>query len=140
MFPGFYLAKLLWPDQLIFIYPRWTLDSSVGWQWLFPFATLALTVALWLLSKKWRAPLAGWLFFVGTLFPVLGFFNVYPFIYSFVADHFQYRPAGNYRACSGRFDFSGKSPGTITANRALNTRLLAARVDLCRTAGRFGRT
>jgi tetratricopeptide (TPR) repeat protein len=30
------------------------------------------------------------LFFVGTLFPVLGFFNVYFFNYSFVADHFQY--------------------------------------------------
>ena len=30
------------------------------------------------------------LFFAGTLFPALGFFNVYPFRYSFVADHFQY--------------------------------------------------
>ena len=30
------------------------------------------------------------LFFVGTLFPVLGFSNVYMFRYSFVADHLQY--------------------------------------------------
>ena len=30
------------------------------------------------------------LFFAGTLFPVLGLFNVYPFLYSYVADHFQY--------------------------------------------------
>jgi tetratricopeptide (TPR) repeat protein len=30
------------------------------------------------------------LFFAGTLFPALGFLNVYPFRYSFVADHFQY--------------------------------------------------
>lgn len=37
-----------------------------------------------------RAPLAVALLFGGTLFPVLGFFNVYPFLYSFVADHFQY--------------------------------------------------
>jgi tetratricopeptide (TPR) repeat protein len=37
-----------------------------------------------------RTPLAGWLFFCGTLFPVLGFLNVYPFVFSFVADHFQY--------------------------------------------------
>ena len=34
--------------------------------------------------------LAGALFFGGTLVPVLGFFNLYTFIYSFVADHYQY--------------------------------------------------
>ena len=45
---------------------------------------------LWALRRRWRGPLAGLLFFVGTLFPVLGFFNVYPFMFSFVADHFQY--------------------------------------------------
>ncbi len=39
---------------------------------------------------RWRGPLAGLLFFAGTLFPALGFFNVYPFRFSFVADHFQY--------------------------------------------------
>ncbi|MHC4982870.1 MAG: tetratricopeptide repeat protein, partial [Planctomycetota bacterium] len=33
------------------------------------------------------------LFFIGTLFPVLGFFNVYPFRFSFVANHFQYLPS-----------------------------------------------
>ena len=35
-----------------------------------------------------RWPLAALLFFIATLFPVLGFLNVYPFIYSYVADHF----------------------------------------------------
>jgi tetratricopeptide (TPR) repeat protein len=30
------------------------------------------------------------LFFIGTLFPALGFVDVYPFRYSYVADHFQY--------------------------------------------------
>jgi tetratricopeptide (TPR) repeat protein len=30
------------------------------------------------------------LLFGGTLFPVLGFVNVYPFVFSYVADHFQY--------------------------------------------------
>ena len=43
-----------------------------------------------MVARRNRAPLAAWLFFVGTLFPALGFFNVYPFRYSFVADHFQY--------------------------------------------------
>ncbi len=37
-----------------------------------------------------RGPLPAALFFAGTLFPALGFFDVYPFRFSFVADHFQY--------------------------------------------------
>jgi tetratricopeptide (TPR) repeat protein len=37
-----------------------------------------------------RGPLAATLIFIGMLFPALGFFDVFPFQYSFVADHFQY--------------------------------------------------
>jgi Flp pilus assembly protein TadD len=86
----FYLYKLFWPAELIFIYPRWQVSQSAWWQYLFPAAALLLVVTLWLLRRRWRAPLAGVLFFVGTLFPVLGICNVYPFIFSYVADHFQY--------------------------------------------------
>jgi protein O-mannosyl-transferase len=86
----FYLGKLIWPVNLTFIYPRWSVDTAVWWQWLFPLSALAVMAALALVARRFRAPLAGWLFFVGTLFPVLGFLNVYPFVYSFVADHFQY--------------------------------------------------
>ena len=52
--------------------------------------TAALLVALALWRNRQRGPLAAALFFGGTLFPALGFFNVFPFVYSFVADHFQY--------------------------------------------------
>jgi protein O-mannosyl-transferase len=86
----FYLAKLLLPINLLFFYPRWEPDVRVWWQWLFLTAAVLMTVVLFLLRHRGRSPLAAWLFFVGTLFPVLGFFNVYPFIYSYVADHFQY--------------------------------------------------
>lgn len=110
----FYLGKLLWPVDLTFIYPRWTVDASAWWQWLFPLATLAVLAAFLVLARtrsalsfrlsaldSWlsaftsspharRAPLAVALLFGGTLFPVLGFFNVYPFLFSYVADHFQY--------------------------------------------------
>ena len=41
-------------------------------------------------ARRYRGPLAGFLIFFGTLFPVLGFLNVYPFRFSYVADHFQY--------------------------------------------------
>jgi tetratricopeptide (TPR) repeat protein len=86
----FYLGKLVWPVDLTFIYPRWHVSQAVWWQYLFPITALLVSVGLWLLSRRNRALLAAWLFFVGTLFPALGFFNVYPFCYSFVADHFQY--------------------------------------------------
>jgi len=86
----FYLGKLLWPAELIFTYPRWDPDQSVWWQYLYPLGVVAVLVLLWLVRKRTRAPLAAMLFFCGTLFPVLGFFNVYPFRFSFVADHFQY--------------------------------------------------
>ena len=86
----FYLGKLFWPADLIFIYPRWQVSQNVWWQFIYPVALVALLGALWFLRRRSRAPLAALLFFCGSLFPVMGFFNVYPFRYSFVADHFQY--------------------------------------------------
>lgn len=86
----FYLGKIIRPVDLIFIYPRWNVSQAVWWQYVFPFATLLCAAALWLLRKLWRAPMAAFLFFTATIFPVMGFFNVYPFQFSFVADHFQY--------------------------------------------------
>jgi tetratricopeptide (TPR) repeat protein len=86
----FYLSKVLWPAELIFIYPRWRIDTGEAWQWLFPLFALLVLGALWFRRRQNRGLLAGALFFGGTLFPALGFVNVFPFIYSFVADHFQY--------------------------------------------------
>ena len=84
----FYLGKLVWPVNLVFFYPSWNVNPAVWWQYLFPAAVLLLLgVLAW---QRRRGPLAAMLFFVGTLFPALGFFNVYPFRYSLVADHFQY--------------------------------------------------
>jgi protein O-mannosyl-transferase len=86
----FYLAKLFWPAGLNFMYPRWTIDVSAGWQYLFSIAAVVMAGALGVLARRYRGPLAGYLFFVGTLVPVLGFVNVFPFLFSYVADHFQY--------------------------------------------------
>ena len=89
----FYAGKLLWPRNLTFIYPRWNIDPGQWWQYLFPAGVVALAIGLCLLARRHRGPLAGSLIFAGTLFPVLGFLNVYPFRYSYVADHFQYLAA-----------------------------------------------
>jgi tetratricopeptide (TPR) repeat protein len=87
----FYAAKLVWPADLSFVYPRWEIHTNVWWQWLFPAAAAGVIVALWCLRRQWgRGPVMAVLFFAGTLFPALGFVNTYPMIYSFVADHFQY--------------------------------------------------
>jgi tetratricopeptide (TPR) repeat protein len=86
----FYAWKLIWPANLMLTYPHWTVDPSDWRQYLFPVGVLAVGIGLWFVARKNRGPLAGFLIFVGTLFPVLGFQNVYPFRYSYVADHFQY--------------------------------------------------
>ncbi len=86
----FYAGKLLWPADLSFIYPRWQVDASDPWLYAGVFGVLAVLAGLWLLRRRARGPLAGALFFAGTLFPVLGFFNIFFFSFSYVADHFQY--------------------------------------------------
>ena len=50
-------------------------------------------LACFLLRRRSKAPLAALLYFGAMLFPALGFVNVYPFRYSFVANHFQYLAA-----------------------------------------------
>jgi tetratricopeptide (TPR) repeat protein len=87
----FYVGKLFWPARLTFIYPRWDVRTSQAWQWMFPIAVVAVMVILFALRRRiGRGALAAWLIFVGVLLPALGFFNIYPMRYSFVADHFQY--------------------------------------------------
>jgi tetratricopeptide (TPR) repeat protein len=86
----FYLGKLLWPWPLVFNYPRWQIDGSDWWQSLYPLAIAAVAAVLWVVRHRGRGPLAALLIFCGTLFPVLGFLNVYPFRYAYVADHFVY--------------------------------------------------
>lgn len=88
----FYFGKLVWPWPLAFMYERWVVDVSDLRQWVYPIGA-ALVLLLLALSRKQaigRGALCAALLFVGTLFPALGYFNVYPHRYSFVADHFQH--------------------------------------------------
>jgi protein O-mannosyl-transferase len=86
----FYLAKLAWPSNLIFTYPSFDIDVKVWWHYLFPASILVIAAFLWWLGSQRRGLLAGWLLFVGTLFPVLGLLSVFRFSSPYVADHFQY--------------------------------------------------
>jgi protein O-mannosyl-transferase len=87
----FYLAKLFWPHPLIFIYPRWEIHPSQLMAYLPLLAAAGGLFLVWVLpGKAGRAVFFAAAYYVVSLFPVLGFFNVYFFRYSFVSDHFQY--------------------------------------------------
>ena len=89
----FDLGKIIWPGNLVFIYPRWKIDAAAWRQYLFPAAALALAGLLAAIRNRWRAPFAVLLYFVVMLFPVAGFISQYAFRFSFVADHWVYLAA-----------------------------------------------
>ena len=87
----FYGATLVWPHPLSFVYPRWTVDAGIWWQWVPPLAAAAVLAGLWLARDRiGRAPFTAAAGFALTLTPALGFIDVYPMRYTFVADHYQY--------------------------------------------------
>ncbi len=88
----FFAGKVLWPVDLAFVYPRWDVAVNTVWAWLPLAGLVAVGLLLWVWrSRPWGgAALFGLGYFVCALLPVLGFFDIYYFRYSFVADHFQY--------------------------------------------------
>ena len=87
----FYLGKLVWPHPLMFVYPRWEIHAAQPLAYLPALALMVGLFILWLNRKGGARPtLVALAYFLALLFPVLGFFNVFFFRYSFVADHFQY--------------------------------------------------
>jgi tetratricopeptide (TPR) repeat protein len=87
-----YLGTFAWPQQLIFIYPRWNV-AELSLLWLAAAGILPSALGAYALATRrpWAmALLAGGLIYGGFLFPVMGFFNIYFMRFSFVADHFAY--------------------------------------------------
>jgi len=126
----FYLGKLVWPDPLIFIYPRWDLDSSKVLAYLPLLAAFAGLVALWFIRANWgRALLFAAAYYVVSLFPVLGFFTVFFFRYSFVSDHFQ------YLASMGPLALAGAGIATIAGRVFETPRELASDTDALQNLG-----
>jgi tetratricopeptide (TPR) repeat protein len=85
-----YATTLLWPFDLCFIYARWTVQSTAWWQWTIVLGALSIPLALLAWQRRLSGALVALLCFGGTLLPALGFFNIFPMRYAFVADHYQY--------------------------------------------------
>ena len=92
----FYLGKLLWPDPLITIYPRWQIDAGSWVSYLPLLAVILLFAILWAWAHYWsraagpRACFFALAYFLTALLPVLGLIDTFIFRYSLVFDHFQY--------------------------------------------------
>jgi tetratricopeptide (TPR) repeat protein len=90
--PWFYLYKDLWPFELLMIYRRWNIDAG-SLRWYLPGVALVVSavVLLCLHRRSWARNLIFALgYFLVMLFPTLGFFDMYFFVHSLVADHWQY--------------------------------------------------
>jgi len=114
----FYLLKLIWPHPLIFIYPRWNVDPSQWFAWI-PLVALLVTATVLVIKRnsRLRSVAFAFAYFVITLFPVLDFFDVYFFRYSFVSDHFQYLASMGPLALAGA--------GIVTAVEKIGVHWLA---------------
>ncbi len=87
----FYPGKLLWPADLRFMYPRWRPDAGAPEEWILPLLVVGAAIALWhFRARIGRGVFIAVFFFLGTIFPVLGFLNVYGMRFASVADHWVY--------------------------------------------------
>jgi len=87
----FYAGKLAWPVGLTFNYPRWEVErwDVLGWGWLAGLMAVGGLI-YWQRRRLGRGVVAGLIFYVAMLSPLLGFIMLYTFRYSYVADHYQY--------------------------------------------------
>ena len=87
----FYLGKFVWPTDLAFSYPRWTIDATNPAAYVWLAATAALGAVIFFVRRfTGRGVETTAVFYVAMLSPLLGFFMLYTFRYSYVADHYQY--------------------------------------------------
>jgi tetratricopeptide (TPR) repeat protein len=84
-----YLQKTFWPANLSIFYPRtgfWPLPIIIG----AAFLLLAVSILLWRLRRRYPPLLMGWLWFCGTLVPVIGLVQVGD---QSMADRYMYLPS-----------------------------------------------
>jgi tetratricopeptide (TPR) repeat protein len=123
----FYFLKVVWPEPLMAVYPRWNLAESGMAAWLFPCAASVTALLGMLCFVKRRAAWAFYCaaFFALTLAPTLGFIPFSYMRYSFVADRFQ------YLACLGPIVLFGGSTQAIYNRAGARLKTLLRSAALC---------
>jgi protein O-mannosyl-transferase len=125
----FYAGKLVLPVDLMFSYPKFAIDARDPLQWVPLLALAAIAVGLYTLRARiGRAPIATLTWYVAALAPILGFVSLYTFLYTYVADHYQYLASLGPLALAGGFASRGFRRGrreALFASAALGV-LLAA--------------
>jgi tetratricopeptide (TPR) repeat protein len=86
----FYITHFVFPSEQIFVYPRFAINASSMTEWIAFALMFVLAVAAVRDWRRSRAPALILLWLCAALFPALGFFDVWPFRFSYVADHFAY--------------------------------------------------
>jgi tetratricopeptide (TPR) repeat protein len=67
-----YVAHAFWPSSLALYYPYPSADSLMRWQVIAASVCLAAVTALVIVNRRRRYLLVGWLWFLGTLVPMIG--------------------------------------------------------------------
>jgi Flp pilus assembly protein TadD len=84
-----YLGKLFWPTKLAVFYPlpdHWPVETVL----LAGGLILGLSILFWAQRRRWPMLLMGWLWYVGTLVPVIGLVQVGE---QAMADRYMYLPS-----------------------------------------------
>jgi tetratricopeptide (TPR) repeat protein len=130
----FYATTLAWPVDLCFIYSRWTVQADAWWAWAIPLGALSVPLVLAIRHRRVSGSLLALLYFCGTLLPALGFFNVFPMRYAFVADHYQYLASLGLLTLVAAWWLQPQAPGEgrwpTPANMAIDVRRVIAAVAL----------
>ena len=121
----FYLGKLVWPQPLLSLYPRWQIDASQLISFLPLLALLVIWFIFWLNRATWGRPFFFAItYFVIALAPVLGLINLSFFHLTFVADHFQYLASMGPLALAGAG--ATRASGFVLAEKRLPRACLGA--------------
>ncbi len=87
--PWIYLRKFIWPTDLAVFYPHPGDAVSYPAAWLAAFALVLVTVLALLAARRRPYVTVGWLWFLGTLLPVIGILQVG---FQALADRYMYVP------------------------------------------------